>query len=103
MRHLPRTPEKRAQYDMLRQSGGRGPPEPPPGWQPGDSQPPAGGDSRAAFPTFEQVFGQAGHGSRQGYSRQHFCPAAMTRADLAIFLRTHSVGESCHQPRRSRF
>nr|MBP6701307.1 DnaJ domain-containing protein [Halioglobus sp.] len=35
--------EKRAQYDMLRQQGGAGPFQPPPGWQPGgfDS---AGGD-----------------------------------------------------------
>ena len=79
--------EKRAQYDMLRQQGGAGPFQPPPGWQPGgfDS---AGGDFQGGFSDFfEQIFGQSRHGSRQGYSRQHFARRGEdVELTLAIFL-----------------
>ena len=98
--------EKRAQYDMLRQQGGAGPFQPPPGWQPGgfDS---AGGDFQGGFSDFfEQIFGQARHGSRQGYSRQHFARRGedvelVARVEvrdgfvpLAIFLEDACRGES---------
>jgi len=87
--------DKRAQYDMLRQQGGAGPFQPPPGWQPGgfDS---AGGDFQGGFSDFfEQIFGQAGHGSRQGYSRQHFARRGEdVELTLAIFLEDACSGES---------
>ena len=87
--------EKRAQYDMLRQQGGAGPFQPPPGWQPGgfDS---AGGDFQGGFSDFfEQIFGQARHGSRQGYSRQQFARRGEdVELTLAIFLEDACSGES---------
>lgn len=87
--------EKRAQYDMLRQQGGAGPFQPPPGWQPGgfDS---AGGDFQGGFSDFfEQIFGQSRHGSRQGYSRQHFARRGEdVELTLAIFLEDACRGES---------
>lgn len=88
--------EKRAQYDMLRQSGGAGPFEPPPGWQPGGFESSASGDFQGGFSDFfEQVFGQAGHGSRQGYSRQHFARRGEDiELTLAIFLEDAFRGES---------
>jgi len=87
--------DKRAQYDMLRQQGGAGPFQPPPGWQPGgfDS---AGGDFQGGFSDFfEQIFGQSRHGSRQGYSRQHFARRGEdVELTLAIFLEDACRGES---------
>ncbi len=87
--------DKRAQYDMLRQQGGAGPFQPPPGWQPGgfDS---AGGDFQGGFSDFfEQIFGQSRHGSRQGYSRQHFAHRGEdVELTLAIFLEDACRGES---------
>ena len=87
--------DKRAQYDMLRQQGGAGPFEPPPGWQPGGSGS-AGGDFQGGFSDFfEQIFGQAGHGSRQGYSRRHFARRGEdVELALAIFLEDACKGES---------
>lgn len=87
--------DKRAQYDILRQQGGAGPFQPPPGWQPGgfDS---AGGDFQGGFSDFfEQIFGQSRHGSRQGYSRQHFARRGEdVELTLAIFLEDACKGES---------
>lgn len=87
--------EKRAQYDMLRQQGGAGPFQPPPGWQPGDFDS-AGGDFQGGFSDFfEQIFGQSRHGSRQGYSRQHFARRGEdVELTLAIFLEDACSGES---------
>ncbi len=87
--------DKRAEYDMLRQHGGAGPFEPPPGWQPGGFES-AGGDFQGGFSDFfEQVFGQAGHGSGQGYSRQHFVHRGEDiELVLAIFLEDALQGES---------
>jgi curved DNA-binding protein len=78
--------DKRAEYDMLRQYGGERF-EPPPGWQPrgaGGFQ----GEYEGGFSDFfENIFGAAGHGSRQGYSRQHFARRGEdVELVLAIFL-----------------
>lgn len=90
-----RDSDKRGQYDMLRQSGGAGPFEPPPGWQPGGFEA-SGGDFQGGFSDFfEQVFGQAGHGSRQGYSRRQFSRRGEDiELTLAIFLEDANSGES---------
>lgn len=84
--------DKRAQYDMVRQHGGAGPFEPPPGWQAADGA----GDYQGGFSEFfEQVFGQAGHGSRQGYSQQQFTRRGEDiELALAIFLEDACKGES---------
>jgi curved DNA-binding protein len=64
--------DKRAEFDALKQYGGTGGFKPPPGWQGGGSQS-SGGEYQGGFSDFfEDVFGQAPHGSQQGYSRQHF-------------------------------
>jgi curved DNA-binding protein len=79
--------DKRAQYDQVRQYGGKQGFEPPPGWQAGGFE--AGsGDYQGGFSDFfEQVFGQAGHGSRQGHSRQHFAQRGEDiELTLAVFL-----------------
>jgi curved DNA-binding protein len=87
--------DKRAQYDMVRQQGGAGPFEPPPGWRPGGFES-AGGDFQGGFSDFfEEIFGQAGHDSRQGYSRQHFARRGEdVELALAIFLEDACKGES---------
>ena len=92
--------EKRAEYDALRQYGGAQGFEPPPGWQ-GGAQAGAGshasgGDYQGGFSDFfEEIFGQAQHGSRQGFSQQNFAQ----RGDdvellLAVFLEDAHNGES---------
>lgn len=89
--------DKRAQYDMLRQYGGAGPFKPPPGWQPGDFESAAGGgDFQGGFSDFfEQIFGQAGHGSRQGFSRQQFTRRGEDiELVLALFLEDAFRGDS---------
>jgi curved DNA-binding protein len=90
-----RDTDKRGQYDMLRQSGGGGHFEPPPGWQAGGFQS-AGGDFQGGFSDFfEEIFGQAGHRSHQGYSRQHFARRGEDiELTLAIFLEDSCKGES---------
>jgi curved DNA-binding protein len=87
--------EKRAQYDMLRQQGGAGPFQPPPGWQAGGFDA-AGGEFEGGFSDFfEQIFGQARHGSRQGYSREHYARRGEdVELTLAIFLEDAFRGES---------
>lgn len=79
--------EKRAEYDNLKQYGGEGGFEPPPGWQGGDFQS-SGGDYQGGFSQFfEDIFGQAAHGSHQGYSRSHFAQRGEDiELGLAIFL-----------------
>jgi len=87
--------EKRAQYDTLRQYGGAGGFDPPPDWRSGDFQQ-DGGEYRGGFSEFfEEVFGRAGHGSRHGFSEQHFAQ----RGDdielvLAAFLEDVYRGET---------
>ena len=87
--------DKRAQYDMIRQQGGEGPFRPPPGWQAGgfDS---AGGEFEGGFSDFfEEIFGQARHGSRQGHSREHYARRGEDiELALAIFLEDAFRGES---------
>jgi curved DNA-binding protein len=87
--------DKRAEYDMLRQHGGAGAFEPPPGWQPGGFQS-GPGDFQGGFSDFfEQVFGQSGHGSRQGYSRRQFVHRGEDiELVMAIFLEDSLKGES---------
>ena len=87
--------DKRAEYDMLRQHGGADTFEPPPGWQPGGFQS-GPGDFQGGFSDFfEQVFGQSGHGSGQGYSRQQFTHRGEDiELVLAIFLEDSLKGES---------
>jgi curved DNA-binding protein len=87
--------DKRAEYDMLRQHGDSGSFEPPPGWQAGGFQS-SGGDFQGGFSDFfEQAFGQAGHDSRQGYSRQEFARRGEDiELVLAIFLEDAIKGES---------
>ena len=87
--------DKRAQFDAVRQYGGEQGFEPPPGWHGGG--PEAGsGDYQGGFSEFfEQVFGQAGHGSRQGHSRQHFAQRGEDiELTLAVFLEDVYNGES---------
>jgi len=87
--------DKRAEYDMLRQYGGAGPFRPPPDWEPGGFR--AGdGEFQGGFSDFfEQVFGQAGHGSRQGFSRRDFTHRGEdVELVLAIFLEDAVKGES---------
>jgi len=86
--------DKRAEYDVLRQYGGAGPFEPPPGWQAGGFE--SGGEYQGGFSDFfEEIFGRAGHGSRQGYSRQHFARRGEDiELVLAIFLEDALKGES---------
>ena len=87
--------DKRAQYDMLRQQGGAGPFQPPPGWQAGGFES-GGGEFEGGFSDFfEQIFGQARHGSRQGYSREHYARRGEDiELTLAIFLEDAFRGES---------
>ncbi len=91
-----RDKEKRAEYDVARQYGGARGFEPPPGWQGGDTGSGFQGDFQGGFSDFfEEVFGQAGHGSRQGYSRQHFTRRGEDiELALAIFLEDAFEGES---------
>jgi curved DNA-binding protein len=86
---------KRAEYDKLRQYGGEQGFQPPPGWQPADFES-GGGTYQGGFSDFfDEIFGQAQHGSRQGFSQQHF---AMRGEDieftLAIFLEDALEGRS---------
>ena len=91
-----RDKEKRAEYDVARQYGGARGFEPPPGWQGGAAGSGFQGDFQGGFSDFfEEVFGQAGHGSRQGYSRQHFTRRGEDiELSLAIFLEDAFKGES---------
>ncbi|MCB1855528.1 MAG: DnaJ domain-containing protein [Pseudomonadales bacterium] len=91
-----RDKEKRAEYDVARQYGGARGFEPPPGWQGGGAGGDYQGDFQGGFSDFfEEVFGQAGHGSRQGYSRQHFTRRGEDiELVLAIFLEDAFKGES---------
>ena len=87
--------DKRAQYDLVRQQGGAGPFRPPPGWE--SSEGGAGGaEFEGGFSDFfDEIFGQAHHGSRQGYSRQHFARRGEdVELTLAIFLEDAVRGES---------
>ena len=87
--------DKRAQYDLVRQQGGAGPFRPPPGWE--SSEGGAGGaEFEGGFSDFfDEIFGQARHGSRQGYSRQHFARRGEdVELTLAIFLEDAVRGES---------
>ncbi len=93
--------EKRAEYDALRQYGGARGFEPPPGWQGGGAHAgagsySAGGDYQGGFSDFfEEVFGQAQHGSRQGFSQQHFAQRGEdVELALAVFLEDAHKGES---------
>lgn len=87
--------DKRAEYDMLRQHGGAGGFEPPPGWQPGGFQSDPGDFQGGFSDFFEQVFGQSGHGSRQGYSRRQFVHRGEDiELVMAIFLEDSLKGES---------
>ncbi len=87
--------DKRAQYDMVRQQGGAGPFRPPPGWE-GAGGGAADADFEGGFSDFfEEIFGQARHGSSQGYSRQHFARRGEDiELTLAIFLEDSVKGES---------
>lgn len=84
--------EKRAQYDTLRQHGGARGFEPPPGYESGA----AGGDYQGGFSEFfEEIFGQAAHGSGQGFSRQHFSQRGDDiELSLALFLEDVYRGET---------
>jgi curved DNA-binding protein len=86
--------EKRAEYDTLRQYGGERF-EPPPGWQSAASGA-SGGEYEGGFSDFfENIFGQAGHGSRQGFSRQQFAQRGEDiEMSLSIFLEEAYRGET---------
>lgn len=87
--------DKRAEYDMLRQHGEAGSFEPPPGWQPGGFQSDPGDFQGGFSDFFEQVFGQSGHGSGQGYSRQQFVHRGEDiELSMAIFLEDSLKGKS---------
>ncbi|RLA47041.1 MAG: DNA-binding protein [Gammaproteobacteria bacterium] len=86
--------DKRAEYDTLRQYGGERF-EPPPGWQSAASGA-SGGEYAGGFSDFfEDIFGQAGHGSRQGFSRQQFTQRGEDiEMGLSIFLEEAYHGET---------
>ena len=87
--------DKRAEYDMLRTHGGTDNFEPPPDWQPGGFQSDSGDFQGGFSDFFEQVFGQAGHSSGQGYSRQQFVHRGEDiELSMAIFLEDSLKGES---------
>jgi len=90
-----RDKEKRAEYDTLRQYGGAGTFRPPPGWQAGDFQS-TGGEFQGGFSDFfEEIFGQARHGSQQGFSRQQFTHRGEdVELVLGVFLEEALKGES---------
>ncbi len=90
-----RDKDKRAEYDMIRQYGGAREFEPPPGWRTGGFES-AGGDYQGGFSDFfEEIFGQAKHGSRQGYSRRQFSRRGEDiEFTLALFLEDAFKGES---------
>lgn len=90
-----RDKDKRAEYDALRENSRGGSFKPPPGWQPGGFQS-ADGDYQGGFSDFfEEVFGQAGHRSRQGFSRQHFTRRGEDiELTLAILLEDAYKGET---------
>jgi curved DNA-binding protein len=91
-----RDKEKRAEYDVARQYGGARGFEPPPGWQGGDTSSGFQGDFQGGFSDFfEEIFGRARHGSRQGYSREHYARRGEDiELTLAIFLEDAFRGES---------
>jgi len=86
--------DKRAEYDTLRQYGGERF-EPPPGWHSAASGA-SGGEYEGGFSDFfENIFGQAGHGSRQGFSRQQFAQRGEDiEMGLSIFLEEAYRGET---------
>lgn len=89
--------DKRAEYDNLRQYGGPQGFEPPPGWHAHAGDFDSGGDHyQGGFSEFfEQIFGQAGHGSRQGFSRQQFVHRGEDiELTLAVFLEDGYRGDS---------
>ena len=86
--------DKRAEYDTLRQYGGERF-EPPPGWQSAAAGA-SGGEYEGGFSDFfENIFGQAGHSSRQGFSRQQFAQRGEDiEMGLSIFLEEAYRGET---------
>ncbi len=86
--------DKRAEYDTLRQYGGERF-EPPPGWQSAASGA-SGGEYEGGFSDFfENIFGQGGHGSQQGFSRQQFAQRGEDiEMGLSIFLEEAYRGET---------
>lgn len=87
--------EKRAEYDKLKQYGGAGEFEPPPGWHHGSFQF-SGGDYQGGFSEFfEEIFGRAGHGSHRGFSRQHFAQRGEDiELGLPVFLEEAHRGDT---------
>lgn len=86
---------KRAEYDQLREYGGDGGFQPPPGWQAGPQQSDSGEFQGGFSDFFESAFGQSGHSSRQGFSRQHFSERGEDiEFRLAVFLEEALHGEA---------
>jgi curved DNA-binding protein len=87
--------EKRAEFDAIRQYGTSQGFEPPPGWQASDFSS-SGGDFQGGFSDFfDNIFGQAKHDSRQGFSQQHFAQRGEdVELGLAVFLEDAYQGES---------
>ena len=87
--------EKRSEYDQLREYTSSGSFQPPPDWQGGAQQHNSGEFQGGFSDFFESVFGQAQHGSRQGFSRQHFAERGEDiEFKLAVFLEEAFRGES---------
>jgi len=88
--------DKRAEYDSLRQYGGPQGFEPPPDWHSHDFNSTGENNYQGGFSEFfEQIFGQAGHGSRQGFSRQQFVHRGEDiELILAVFLEDAYRGDS---------
>ncbi len=87
--------EKRAEYDQMREYASQGGFQPPPGWEAGAQQY-HGGDFEGGFSDFfESMFGQSRHGSRHGFSRQHFTERGEDiELGLAVFLEEAFRGDS---------
>jgi curved DNA-binding protein len=87
--------DKRAEFDAIRQYGGAQGFQPPPEWEARDFGS-AGGEFQGGFSDFfDNIFGQAGHGSQQGHSRQHFAQRGEdVELGMAVFLEDAYHGES---------
>ncbi|MEM8562877.1 MAG: DnaJ C-terminal domain-containing protein [Pseudomonadota bacterium] len=86
---------KRAEYDTLRLHGASGEFKPPPGWQAAGSRSDDREFQGGFSDFFEEVFGQAGHQSRQGFSSRQFARRGEdVEMPIALFLEDAYKGES---------
>ncbi len=87
--------DKRAEFDAIRQYGTSAGFQPPPGWEASDFSS-TRGDFQGGFSDFfDNIFGQARHDSRQGFSQQQFTQRGEdVELGLAVFLEDAYRAES---------